>query len=164
MNPMSVGRDETSPAGRRAKQHVEGVRIPRDGTCRRLESPGRYGRPPFHALKGNVEPQERCVCRSRRHARLAGSFELRGAEQDAGWRSPHVERVVGGGEKRTPDGARAVTSGCERGGPKPMPALSTRRGTFERQLDRSWKLRAGFREGSLAEPACPLLCRGDGYR
>jgi len=43
VNPRSVGRDETSPARRRAKQDVEGVRIPRDGTCRRLESPGNAG-------------------------------------------------------------------------------------------------------------------------
>jgi len=35
VNPTSVGRDETSPARRRAKQDVEGVRIPKDVTCRR---------------------------------------------------------------------------------------------------------------------------------
>lgn len=43
VNPRSVGRDETSPARRRAKQDVEGVRNPEDGTCRRLESPGLTG-------------------------------------------------------------------------------------------------------------------------
>jgi len=43
VNPMSVERDETSPFRCRAKQDVEGVRIPRDGTCRRLETPGDTG-------------------------------------------------------------------------------------------------------------------------
>jgi hypothetical protein len=107
----------------------------------------------LQALKGSIEPQERCVFRSRRGTRLIdGLFrkreELRGAEEGDGRRSHHVERVVGGGRTRRPDEDLGGDIRRLNGEGQPMTALSrVCRGSFERRFDARGSFHLGNRKG-----------------